>query len=254
MTRWLFLRGLTRSAAHWDDFPERFGDRLGGVRVDCIELPGNGSLNRTRSPSRIEAIAEHCRQEALARRIPPPYRLLALSLGAMVALAWSIRHPHEVEAGVLINTSLRPYAPFHRRLRPTAWLPLIALCRPGLAPHEREAAILRLSSRLAADPERILARWCALRREFPVGLGNALRQLLAATRFRAPATPPAAPLLLLAGSGDRLVDPACSRQLAGRWRCAYAEHPQAGHDLPLDAADWVVEQVRDWLERDKAAP
>jgi pimeloyl-ACP methyl ester carboxylesterase len=53
------------------------------------------------------------------------------------------------------------------------------------------------------------------------------------------------PLLLLASRGDALVDPRCSLAIAQRWACEIAMHPWAGHDLPLDDADWVVQQVRE---------
>jgi len=53
-------------------------------------------------------------------------------------------------------------------------------------------------------------------------------------------------LLLLAGVGDELVDPVCSRRLAEQWGVELRLHPSAGHDLPLDAADWVIAQVAAW--------
>jgi hypothetical protein len=43
------------------------------------------------------------------------------------------------------------------------------------------------------------------------------------------------------------VDPDCSREIAHRWGCPLAVHPQAGHDLPLDDGPWVLATVRDWL-------
>ena len=37
------------------------------------------------------------------------------------------------------------------------------------------------------------------------------------------------------------------RRLAAQWATAFAEHPTAGHDLPLDDGAWVARQVGDWL-------
>ncbi len=76
---------------------------------------------------------------------------------------------------------------------------------------------------------------------------NALRQLLAAARSLAPAIAPVERVLLLASRHDRLVDVRCSRRLASARQCALAEHPNAGHNLPLDAQEWVVQQVLGWL-------
>ena len=61
------------------------------------------------------------------------------------------------------------------------------------------------------------------------------------------------PVLVLAGAGDALVDPECSRTLARRWQADYAEHSAAGHDLALDDGPWVARQVRGWLERREPA-
>jgi pimeloyl-ACP methyl ester carboxylesterase len=75
---------------------------------------------------------------------------------------------------------------------------------------------------------------------------NALRQLWAASRFVAPLTTPTIPTLLLASTHDALVSVECSRAIAHQWKLQLAEHPTAGHDLPLDDAGWVIEQVLCW--------
>ena len=56
-----------------------------------------------------------------------------------------------------------------------------------------------------------------------------------------------AAVLLLASQNDHLVNSRCSLAIADAWHCALALHPDAGHDLPLDAPQWVIEQVRHWL-------
>ena len=75
-----------------------------------------------------------------------------------------------------------------------------------------------------------------------------MRQSLAAARYRAPRQRPFDQLLLLAGARDALVDPRCSLQLAAQWDAVVAVHPEAGHDLPLDDAAWVLARIRSWLE------
>jgi pimeloyl-ACP methyl ester carboxylesterase len=110
---------------------------------------------------------------------------------------------------------------------------------------DRERVVLRITSRASDHGSALLDAWLAIRRERPVSAANALRQLWAAARYRAPLTKPQVPLLLLASRGDGLVDPRCSLAIAQRWACEIAMHPWAGHDLPLDDADWVVQQVRE---------
>jgi pimeloyl-ACP methyl ester carboxylesterase len=85
-----------------------------------------------------------------------------------------------------------------------------------------------------------------LAQQHPVRLASAARLLAAASRFRLPAAEYWRPTLVLAGGGDRLVDPRCSRALAKAVGGVFQEHPTAGHDLPLDAPDWVIERVSAW--------
>lgn len=247
MSAWILLRGLGREARHWGDFAELLRREIAGAQVFAPDLPGNGSRCREKSPLRVEAMVEALRAQLAAQGVAPPYRLLAMSLGAMVAIDWASRHPGEVGGAVLINTSLRPFSPFYRRLKPANYRRLLMLVLRAAGDREWERAILELTSRRAAAHEEVLDDWLAYRRENPVAIGNALRQLVAAARYRAPLIQPLPPLLVLSSLGDALVDSDCSRQLAQRWNLAHAVHPSAGHDLPLDDGDWVARQVLHWL-------
>ncbi len=246
--RWIFLRGLMREQRHWGEFPQIFRTQLGDADVLTLDLPGNGALHAQPSPDRVEAMVEYLREELLRRGVPPPYHVLANSLGAMVTIAWAATYPQELGGAVLINTSLRPYSAFWQRMRPAAWPTILRMALTAPNARTVERAILRLISRYPERTAVALEDWIAWRIETPVSRANALRQLIAAARFRAPPTPPRVPMLLLVGAGDRLVDPRCSHRVAQAWNCALAEHPGAGHDLPLDDGPWVAQQVRYWLE------
>ncbi len=244
-TRWVLLRGLTREAGHWGDFPAQLQAALPGSTVLCADLPGNGRLHRVPGPWTVAAMGAAVRAQLQASGLPPPYHLLAMSMGAMVAVDWATRHPAELGAAVLINTSLRPFNPWWQRLRPSALPVLLSLALPGRSARAREAQVLRLTAR-RVPPEALLDTWAGLRQRQPVSPANALRQLVAAARFRAGADAPAVPMLVLCSHADGLVHPACSHALAQRWSLPLREHPEAGHDLPLDDATWVIAQVRAW--------
>ncbi len=250
MTRgsWILLRGLTRESGHWGGFPALLRERLSGAPVTTLDLPGNGALNRLASPMRIEAITQHCRDQARALGVAAPYRLLAMSMGAMVALDWAARDPQAIAGCVLINTSLRPFDPWYRRLRPANYPALLRLALGRADAAEKERQVLRLTSRNTAAAAAVLGAWAELRQRRPVSRGNALRQLCAAARFRPAEHPPATPLLVLCSRQDGLVDVRCSTGLAQRWQAEIALHPDAGHDLPLDDGAWVAEQVARWLQ------
>ncbi|MEC5386895.1 alpha/beta hydrolase [Uliginosibacterium sp. H3] len=244
---WVLLRGLTRERRHWGSFVDTFKVAIGDAQVIALDLPGNGELHEMTSPLTVAGMADYCRAELARRGIAPPYNLVAMSLGAMVSVAWAARHPQEIARCVLINTSMRPFSPFHHRLRPANYLALLKVAFMGRRARECEATILRVTSSLANGHADVLPAWVSYRQEFPVSPRNALRQLIAAVRFRAPARKPAARLLVLTSQQDALVDTRCSQALARAWQVAIAIHPSAGHDLPLDDGLWVAQQVRDWL-------
>lgn len=244
-TPWILLRGLTREAAHWGGFPAVFQRAMPTARIVTPDLPGNGQRHREASPATVAGMVAACRAELARQGIAPPVHLLAMSLGAMVALDWAHAQPAEVTAQVLINTSMRPIHAFYQRLQPANYVTLLKLMLPGTSAESWEQAILRMTSHHA--PAGTLAHWLALRHAHPVSRSNALRQLMAAARFCAPPAPPPCPTLLLASQADRLVSVACSSTLAHAWQCPLRLHPSAGHDLPLDDAPWVIEQIRHWL-------
>ena len=241
---WVFLRGLTRESRHWGDFVGQFQAALPHACVVLLDLAGNGQQNHRPSPSRVEDMVADCRAQLAQRQIAPPYRVLAMSLGAMVSVAWAQAHPQELAGQVLINTSLRPFSPFYQRLQPANYAPLLRLLLSNASDEAWERTLLRLTSNHGNTA--VLPLWRQLRQQHPVSRANALRQLLAAARFRAPVGQPAVPTLLLASALDHLVSAECSRSLAQHWGCPLLTHPSAGHDLPLDDGPWVAAQVKRW--------
>lgn len=247
MARWILLRGLTRESRHWGAFAPMLEARCGAVLP--IDLPGNGTLAHWRSPADVDAYVDAVRAEAQRHGARPPHRVLAMSLGGMVASAWAWRFPDEIERLVLVNTSMRPYSRFYERLRPAAWP---ALARAAWHWRDGDRGADRGNVAEAMIRERTCARrdtlaadldaWCAIRASAPVSRANALRQLLAAARYTVRGVP-GCPALVLSSSEDRLVDPACSARLARAWGATHREHPWAGHDLPHDDPQWLVDVV-----------
>jgi pimeloyl-ACP methyl ester carboxylesterase len=257
MTRpqqWILLRGLMREQRHWGGFPATLAQALPNASIITPDLPGNGARHAEDSPTRVAQMVEACREDLAARGVAAPYHLLALSLGGMVAVEWASLYPQEIARCVLINTSMRPFSPFYERLR---WQNYPALLRQLLLGEQRsqEALILRLTSaRHGAGNAVLLESWLSFQQEYGVSRRNALRQLLAAARYRAPAIRPAMPVLVMAGAQDQLVDFRCSQRLARAWQADCLIHRHAGHDLPLDEGEWVAQSLARWLGVDEVSP
>ncbi|MGN6233211.1 MAG: alpha/beta fold hydrolase [Trinickia sp.] len=249
MSAWILLRGLTREARHWGQLPEWLRARGLSGDILCPDLPGSGRNAGERAPASI-AETTQCLRAHLARDgHVPPYRFVALSLGAMVAVDWAQRFPLEVERLVLINTSLRRCSTAFERLRPGAW-PLVARaagCWHAGARREAERAIHALTCRRVDEREADLEAWTAIYESAPPTRANALRQLTAAARFEAARLAPRCPVLVLVSHADALVHRACSAKLAEHWGVPLIEHPWAGHDLPHDDPEWLADTIAAWV-------
>lgn len=248
MTTWVLLRGLMRDRRHWGAFLPAFAARVAPTPVIAIDFPGNGERHRQASLPTIAATTDFVRAELARLHVSEPVSVLAMSMGAMVTADWAQRYPQDIERALLVNTSLRPFSRMDQRLRPAAW-PLLLRMLIGAADAQRaEQTILQLTSNRTASAT-LVDDWIAWRQSHPVSTANALRQLGAAMRYAAPRQAPPVPIRLLNGAGDRLVDPACSQQLAQAWGCELRVHPSAGHDLPLDDPAWVIEQALEFAAR-----
>lgn len=163
-TTWVLLRGLTRERAHWGPFTGLLQARAPSARVLALDLPGNGQWHRQRSPTCVAEMVDAARAQLAVMQAKPPYHLLALSLGAMVALDWATRYPQELAGAVLLNTSLARFSPFHHRLRPANYAALLGLLagRGGVA--GREAMLLRLTSARPEAHPGVVALWIAIDR------------------------------------------------------------------------------------------
>lgn len=243
---WVLVRGLTRERAHWGSFPAQLDTALGGARIIALDLPGAGTLHRERCPASVAELVESCRSQLKALGSDTPVHLLGLSLGGMIVVEWLHRWPDEVVGAVIVNSSAHGSGTLTQRLRPATWPALLRIAlRWGTRDAEQE--ILRLTS---SSPQRhvdVLGDWMAIRRERAVSRPNALRQLVAAARYRMVNMASQVPVFVACSAADALVDPHCSRALATRLGCCCTVHPDAGHDLPLDDGVWLATRIAAWV-------
>lgn len=240
------MRGLTREAQHWDGFAAQLAAHLGD-QVLTPDLPGSGELFREQSPATVRGMLEAVRRQILARGAQPPFGVLGMSMGGMIATDWAQHYPDEISRLVLVNTSMRPFSSITQRLRPANWPALVGLSAQWSDAEQAEQTIHRLTCERVDEKPLDLAAWMGIRSTSPVSAANALRQLWAAAKFECQPEAPRCPVLVLSSAKDRLVSPRCSAQIASAWQAAHVQHPWAGHDLPHDDGHWTGAQVARWL-------
>jgi pimeloyl-ACP methyl ester carboxylesterase len=173
--------------------------------------------------------------------------VVGLSMGGMVAAEWVRRYPAELAGCVLVNASLRALSPLAHRLQWRGIIQLMHLASRWRNAPLCERAIWALTSNRPCDPKAVQT-WIRIREHAGMSSANALRQLVAAARYRGSRIAPPVPALILTSHADRLVSWRCSQRIAETWDVPLRTHPWAGHDLPLDDGAWVADALLAWWQ------
>lgn len=236
---WVLIRGLIRSKFHWGTFPEKLKKDLNIKAVECVELAGNGYLADQFTPEKIEeALLD------LKKQLPPDLKnfgIIGISLGGMLATKWAQLYPHEVSHLVLINSS-SSLSPFYKRLNPAQYAGIIknlAIFNPAAI----EKFILSATSNQTENWLPLIKNYSEFQKEHPVSLSNFIQQLKLTSQVDFSDVPKSRNLVLTSKT-DRLVSYECSKAIAEVWNCKIEFNDHAGHDLPLDDADWVIAQIK----------
>ncbi len=237
---WIFLRGLSRGQGHWGYFPEEFLRRFPEDEIEFLDLPGCGTRNNEMSCLSIEENVEKVRKVSRFITDGKQVHLLAISLGGMVAALWQDLYPQDVHSMTLLNTSFQKMPPWKRFNFLKLPEMLKVLMATDVGKYEEE--LTSLVCRNEEYRKKNLPLLIEFSKKYPVQKQNFLRQLFAASRVQFPSKLKCS-TLLLGSQGDGLVSVECSQRLAEFWNCSLVLHPWAGHDLPIDAPTWILEQL-----------
>ncbi len=239
--QWILLRGLARESQHSEAFVQQLHKASPESEVIALDLPGAGAYHRLSSPMSISGIAEFVHSHFPKQRAQKR-TLVAISLGGMVAMEIARLYPESIDEIVLINSSFKKLSQLFERLQPAA---LWHILKVGTAQttEAREEAVLKMVSN---NPKRdlMVSSWSEIARLRPVSVTNFAKQLFAAATYELPKQKPEMPIYIFTSEADRMVNPQCSKKLAEHWQLPIAIHPTAGHELYLDAPEWVIEKLQ----------
>lgn len=265
------VHGLGGSQQNW----AAIGPELARTaRVYAVDLAGHG---RTRAHGRDTSV--HANQRLLDRFlrevVGTPAILVGNSMGGMISILEASASPASVAGLVLVDPAL----PRARNERPDPLvavtfaayaLPLVgesflARRRRQMTPEKSVAQTLALC---CVDPRRVprpvvdslveLAReradYVGVEGWFLAAARSLLKVNLRPARYRAMMRGIDVPVLLLHGARDRLVSLASAQEAAAThpdWRFEVAR--DIGHVPQLEAPDWTVGMIRDWMATDGLA-
>ncbi|MEQ1722449.1 MAG: alpha/beta hydrolase [Pseudobdellovibrio sp.] len=238
---WIFIRGLIRSKFHWGNFPELFKTQLNAENVECIEVPGNGYSSEQITPELIDVVISELRKQVSFKS--ESFGIVGISLGGMLATKWAQLYPDEVSHLVLINSS-SSLSPFYKRLNPTNYAGIIknlAIANPAAM----EKFVLNATSNNKEIWLPLLKDYTDFQKKHPVSLNNFIQQLKLTSQVDFLNTPKSKNLVLTS-KADRLVSYECSESIAEAWKSKIYYHDSAGHDLPLDDANWVIKKIKEF--------
>lgn len=245
---WLLLRGLAREERHWGDFPHMIEKQIPHAKVHFLELPGVGKKAHIEAFSQIKDYTNQLREEWLELQIknPEPWGIIAISMGGMIGMDWCNRFPHDLSTLVLVNSSAGNLSSPHHRFSPLAMGTVLKLFfREDY--EEREEAILKLTTNMLKIEKDLVQRYASYSADTPIRRSSFIKQMIAASRFKVPEEL-SQNLLILAAKKDRLASYKCSKSIAKHFNKKLYLHDQAGHDLPMDDPQWIIDHLKSFLK------
>ena len=245
MNKIILLRGLAREKSHWE--PE-FINSLKRQELEpiCIDHPGAGDYREILSPIHIEDYVSFLQTQFKEMGLgSEKVYLLGHSLGGMVAIRWAYEYPKQFHKVFLLNTSDQSSKVFPERSSFFMIKQMLKIISTSDIV-KKENAILDMVSNSSKARDRNRDRWIELAANRPMKTLSQINQTIAAAKFKAPKKLEV-PLVYLTSTADRMVSHKCSEKLGKTHHAPVYTHDKGGHDLAMDAPEWLSSQITSHL-------
>jgi pimeloyl-ACP methyl ester carboxylesterase len=238
------LRGLSREAGHWGDFDQYVFKSFPNCIIHYVDMPGAGIYHSQKSPTSIPEIVHQL------KAITPVEKgnnlLIASSLGGMVAIEWVTQFPEDFQYLVTVCSSYRGICKPLERFNMKFALPILhSLISMNMA--IREKVILRINSNDVEKRKLLLEPWLNIQTKRRMSKSNFIRQVIAAFKFQPSPIDRKVSLLIVGSKMDQLVCESCIVKAHRYFGGTLIWHSTSGHCIPIDAPDWLAENIRSWF-------
>ncbi|MGR5167113.1 alpha/beta fold hydrolase [Vibrio astriarenae] len=238
----VLLRGLLRESGHWQSLLCEFKTIDPSLTIVTPNVAGNGELYEQTSPISIDSMLPQ-----VMSQLPDGctrYHLVAISMGSMLASQWAKAYPEQIASLTLINPSFARFSPFWQRINLRALGSILAKRAKG--ENAFQDRILSVTYPNYQQDGEVLSYHVELASKHPVSIKNALRQLVAAARFRGFETPPECITQVIVSEKDQLVSPQCGEAIADHWGVELNLFDSNAHDLPLAESEALAKHLYTW--------
>ena len=241
----ILLRGLGREAGHWGSSLKTFKAFFPHSQIFTPDLPGAGVNHKNDVPFGLKKFIPILREQV---DLKPNENniIMGLSLGGMCTMEWIRQYPQDFKGAVLMNTSFGDVSLPWKRMKPDL------LIQMAIAQFQKKEAgeevVMEIISNNPSGYEENLKIAYELLKLRPMKFQSLVKQLLAGAFYRLRSREISTPLLVLGSTNDKMVSSECSVSLGKKLNCEVRLHPWAGHELPMDDAEWVCRQVRNWWQ------
>ncbi len=240
----VMLRGLGRTARHWDGVVETLEPHF---RLLLVDNRGVGHSEPVRRPFGVADMARDVVHALDAAGIDRAH-VFGMSLGGMIAQRMAIDQRSRVDKLVLgCTTAGGRHA---ERVGITTWLRLATAGAGGVEAAIAAQARYVLSQPFRRDNPQVIDRWLQIAREQPVSPLSLVLQAAAALGHDSYDELPriTAPTLIISSDEDLLIPPSNSRLLARRIKGAeIAWLPRSAHDFATERPGELSQILQSFL-------
>lgn len=248
--KWIVIRGLGRGYGHWGSFQNKLGKSFPKDQVYFLDLPGNGVLNKQKSPLNMTDYIPYLEEQLIRTDYflnPGLTYGIGLSLGGMVLTEWALQKKERFSKIFLTNSSASNFSKPWQRISFSVFLQTLKIVLNSKDIQYSELKSLLLTTNISEEKFKNeffldLQTNIEFTKKYPITYANVARQLWSASRYHFPEKAPV-PAVIFFADNDRFVHKSCSLAIQKKWSVPAEMHPTAGHDIAFEDGDWVIQKL-----------